>query len=84
MRVTTIVGRPGSQRPMASCVRRPMISGWPRVTFLKRAQSSAISNGWRSPSPMTPLAPTMAMAVMRMGPIVAARHPSSRSGSTDH
>ena len=61
-RVTTIVVRPGSGRPIESYVFRPMISTWPMVRLLNRCQSSGIRQGMSSPAPITPLRATAAIA----------------------
>ena len=54
-RVTTMVRRPGSTRPIDSNVLRPMTSAWPIVVALKWARSSGRCHGISPSRPMTPL-----------------------------
>ena len=61
-----MVRRPGSTRPIASNVVRPMISAWPMVVALKWASSSGRCHGIPPSRPMTPLRATAAMSVMRV------------------
>ena len=61
-RLTTIESRPSRGLPMASKVFRPMISGWPMVSFRKRRRSLPSRQGSLPPRPMTPFS---AIATMR-------------------
>jgi hypothetical protein len=65
-RVSTIVVRPGSGRPMESYVARPITSVWPRVTRLKCAKSSGIRHGMSPSAPITPLDATAATMTIRL------------------
>ena len=47
-RVTTMVVRPGSGRPIETYVIRPMISRWPMVSGLNRASPPGSATGCRS------------------------------------
>ena len=57
-RVTTTVVRPGSGRPTASYVRRPMTRTWPSVSSLKSGSSSGRCQGRPPSTPITPLRAT--------------------------
>ena len=61
-RLKTIESRPSRGLPIASKVLRPMISGWPMVSFRKRRRSLPSRHGSLPWHPITPLS---AIATMR-------------------
>ena len=61
LRVSTMLVRPGSGRPMDSNVVRPMITGQPSVTRLKYCRSARRCQGIWPPRPMAPLSDTATM-----------------------
>src|SRR4051812_39729905 len=65
-RVTTMLCRSGSGRPMPSNVVRPRTRGCPTVTRLKWAKSSGIFQGMSPASPITPLRARAATRTMRV------------------
>src|SRR5690606_13468676 len=52
-REMTMLSRPGSARPIDSNVLRPMTTGLPMVSALKRRRSSGSRHGKRPPAPIT-------------------------------
>ena len=60
LRLITMFSRPGSGLPSDSQVRRPMITGWPSVSFLKCRRSSGRCHGSLPPAPITPFFATAA------------------------
>ena len=80
--VRTMLMRPGSgRRGRLSQVRRPMITGLPRVSARKSARSDFSRQGRRPPRPMTPLAARATGPRVRMRPSDRDRRLDGRVGA---